>query len=266
MTDSTKLNGFSSSTASLGWELPRAFLEAGNLACLWPLLVRRVPLGDGHPVLVLPGFLGGDESTFVLRRFLVRIGYRALPWLRGRNTGKPKLLTETAKRLLRGHQVSGERISIVGQSLGGVYARQIARAHPEAVRCVITLGSPFAADDVEHAAIPLVRELFTMLAGDSAEAMREKMVANDDPEVPLAVPSTAIYSKSDGVAAWRACRERESERAENIEVRASHSGMAVNPDILYAIADRLAQDPEDWRRFDRTQGLRRWIYPAASPS
>ncbi len=213
-------------------------------------------------MLVLPGFLGGDESTFVLRRFLTRLGYEALPWLRGRNTGRPKLLDETVRRLLRAHHAGGAKVSIVGQSLGGIFARQIARRHPDAVRCVITLGSPFAAED-EDAAVPLVRNLFTMVAGRSAETMREQMVANDDPEVPLEVSSTAIYSKSDGVAAWRACLQRNSDRAENIEVRASHSGMAVNPDVLFAIADRLAQDPEDWHRFDRTQGLRPWIYPTA---
>ena len=90
------------------------------------------------------------------------------------------------------------------------------------------------------------------------------MFDHDDPRAPLGLPSTAIYSKTDGVAAWLSCVDRESELAENVEVRASHTGMAMNPDVLHVVADRLAQDPSDWRRFDRTQGCRYWIYPEPS--
>ena len=211
--------------------------------------------------MVLPGFLGGDDSTMILRQFLTRLGYVTLPWLHGRNVGNPHQFFGALTRFYRAHLKSGDKISLLGQSLGGIYAREIARRLPHAVRCVITLGSPFAGGDDEHTANPLVRKLFEQLAGHTAEEMRGLMLDHDDPRAPLGMPSTAVYSKTDGVAAWLACVDRESELAENVEVRASHVGMAVNPDVLHVIADRLAQDPNNWQRFERTKGCRSWIYP-----
>ena len=249
------------STANFAWELPRVLFEVSRLGYSWPFLLRQAPRGDGHPVLVLPGFLGGDDSTLILRRFLTRLGYMALPWLHGRNTGNPRLLEGVIRRFYRLHHVSGAKISLVGQSLGGIYAREIAREFPGATRCVITLGSPFAAEDDEHAAIPMVRQLFEAMSGHSAKQMRERLSDHGDPRAPLGVPSTAVYSKTDGVAAWSACVNRESALGENVEVRASHVGMAMNPDVLHVVADRLAQNPADWQRFDRYSGCRRWVYP-----
>ena len=249
------------SMTHLVWELPRVMFEVSRLGYSWPLLLRNAEPGDGHPVMVLPGFLGGDDSTLILRRFLTRLGYVALPWLHGRNTGNPALLEGAIRRFYRAYHASGEKISLIGQSLGGIYAREIARKFPDAVRCAITLGSPFAAEDDEHTAIPLVRQLFEQMSGHTAAEMRERMGDHDDPRAPLGLPSTSIYSRTDGVAAWRACVDRESELAENIEVRASHVGMAMNADVLQVIADRLAQDPAHWQRFDRFAGCRRWTYP-----
>ena len=252
------------SSSSLIWELPRVLSEVSRLGFSWPILLRQAPPGDGHPVMVLPGFLGGDDSTLILRQFLTRLGYATLPWLHGRNVGNPHQFDGALLRFYRAHQKSGEKISLIGQSLGGIYAREISRRLPNAVRCVITLGSPFAGGDDEHTANPLVRQMFERLSGHTAAEMRQRMFDHDDPRAPLGLPSTAIYSKTDGVAAWLSCVDRESELAENVEVRASHTGMAMNPDVLHVVADRLAQDPSDWRRFDRTQGCRYWIYPEPS--
>ncbi len=249
------------SHATFIWELPRVLFEASRFGLSWPLLLQKAPRGDGHAVMVLPGFLGGDDSTLILRRFLTRLDYVTLPWLHGRNTGNPHQFEGALMRFYRAHHASGEKISLVGQSLGGIYAREIARRFPDAVRCVITLGSPFAGKDDDHTAIPLVRQLFQTLSGHTAAEMRKRMWDHDDPRAPLGMPSTAIYSRTDGVAAWLACVDRESETAENVEVRASHTGMAINPDVLHVVADRLAQNPDDWRRFDRTRGCRPWIYP-----
>ena len=245
----------------LAWELPRVLFETSRLGFSWPLLLKQAPRGDSHPVMVLPGFLGGDDSTLILRRFLTRLGYTTLPWLHGRNVGNPNQFDGALMRFYRAHHASGEKISLVGQSLGGIYAREIARRFPDAVRCVITLGSPFAGEDDDHTAVPLVRQMFEALSGHTAEEMRERMRNHDDPRAPLGMPSTAIYSRTDGVAAWTACVDRESGLAENVEVRASHTGMAMNPDVLHVVADRLAQDPRDWQRFDRNLGCRSWVYP-----
>ena len=234
--------------------------EVGRLGYFWPLLLHQAPRGDGHPVMVLPGMLGGDDSTLILRRFLNRLGYAALPWLQGRNTGKPQQLDGAMRRFYRAHRASGEKISLVGQSLGGIYAREFAREFPDAVRCVITLGSPFAGPG-EPMAIPLAERLFETLSGRTAEEMRRRRRDHQDPRAPLGMPSTAIYSRSDGVTYWQACMNRESGLAENVEVRASHTGMAMNPDVLHVVADRLAQHPEQWRKFDRRLGCRRWTFP-----
>lgn len=205
--------------------------------------------------------MGGDDSTLILRRFLTRLGYVALPWLHGRNIGNPHQFDGALMRFYRTHHKYGEKISLVGQSLGGIYAREIARHFPDAVRCVITLGSPFAGGDDEHTAVPVVRWLFELVSGHSTNELRRRMRSRDDPRAPLGVPSTAIYSRTDGVAAWLSCVDRESELAENIEVRASHTGMAMNSDVLHVIADRLAQAPGNWHRFDRAKGCRAWVYP-----
>ena len=251
------------SSTGLAWELPRLFFEVSRLSFSWPLIEQQAARGDGHPVMVLPGFLGGDDSTLILRRFLTRLGYVTLPWLHGRNTGNPDLLDGAILRFYRAHHASGEKISLIGQSLGGIYAREIARKFPDAVRCVITLGSPFAGRDNEHTAVPMVTRLFETMSGHTAEEMRQRMGNRDDPRQPLGLPSTAVYSRTDGVTNWRACIDRDSELAENVQVRASHIGMAINPDVLFVIADRLAQNPENWQRFDRTLGCRRWVYPEA---
>ena len=240
-------------------EMPRVMFEMSMLSWAWRLLVSNAPRGDGHPVMVLPGFSAGDESTLMLRRFLTRLGYTVLPWLQGQNTGRPELLEGAARRFYRAHQAYGVPISLVGQSLGGVFSREIARQFPDAVRTVITLGSPFAATGSESTN-PFVAQLFEMMSGLSVEEMRERMPPVD-PQAPLPMPTTAIYSRRDGVVAWRTCIELESENSENVRVCGSHSGMALNPDVLHVVADRLAQDPDEWQPFDRTRGSRRWIYP-----
>ena len=240
-------------------EVPRVVCEISRLSWSWGLLVASARRGDGHPVMVLPGFMAGDESTFLLRRFLTRIGYVSLPWLQGRNIGAPTLLEGAMRRFYRAHHAYGEKISLVGQSLGGVFAREIAREFPDAVRQVITLGSPFGVND-EAETNAIVAKLFENMSGLSVEEMRARM-EQIDPREGLEVPSTAIYSKTDGVVSWQACVEETSAIAENVEVTGSHSGMAMNPDVLHVLADRLSQDVANWQPFDRATGVRGLIYP-----
>lgn len=241
-------------------EMPRLMCELMRLGFGWNMLVQSARRGDGHPVMVLPGFAAGDESTLLIRRFLSRLGYVSLPWLQGQNTGEPELLVGLIRRFYRAQHAYGDKISIVGQSLGGVYAREIARELPDAVRCVVTLGSPFAAED-EDSTNPMVQRMFESMSGQTVEDMRRRQRGGPDPRTPLAMPSTAIYSRQDGVAAWHACVQHATEISENVEVVASHSGMAMNPDVLHVVADRLAQDPAHWAKFDLRQGCRPWIYP-----
>ncbi|MFU8815921.1 MAG: esterase/lipase family protein [Pseudomonadales bacterium] len=239
-------------------ELPRVLMEMTSLAYAWPLL-GSAPSGDGHPVLVLPGFTAGDESTTVLRRFLKRLGYRPLAWELGQNTGSFDLQEQLVRRFYTLTREYDERISIVGQSLGGVFARELARQFAPHVRLVITLGSPFSSSGPETTNA-MVSRLFQYLSGMTREEMRDQML-NFTAEAPP-VPSTAIYSKSDGVVHWSSCLEYEGSQAENIEIVGSHSGMAMNPLVYHAIADRLSQPMNAWQPFKRHQGCRALLYPA----
>jgi pimeloyl-ACP methyl ester carboxylesterase len=243
-------------------ELPRVFFEATSLAYMWPLL-GQAPRGDGHAVLVLPGFTAGDESTAILRRFLGRLGYRALPWELGQNTGSFALQERLIDRFEALTRVSGERLSLVGQSLGGVYARELARRFAPHVRQVISLGSPFASKSPDTTN-SVVSRLFQYMSGMSRDDMRDYMLGFAAEPPP--VPSTAIYSKADGVVHWQSCLEYAGAQAENVEVLGSHTGMAMNPLVFHVLADRLAQADGQWRPFQRQRGCRALVYPEPAPT
>ena len=209
------------------------------------LLGRRPrPTGDGHPVLVLPGLAAGDWSTLRLRRVLDRAGFRTSEWGLGLNRGPQGDLDdwlaglEAKVRAL--HAQTGSKVSLVGWSLGGVYARELAKRMPELVRQVITLGSPFGALGASHAGG--VYRLLNAGASQLTPAL-ERRLRKDPP-----VPTTAIYSKTDGVVAWQGCTVRESATAENIEVScASHCGLGTHPRVLRIVVERLSQPEGHWR-------------------
>ena len=229
-------------------EAPRALLEAGSLCTLLPML-PFLPRGDGHPILLMPGFMAGDRSLGLLKRYLRYLGYRPETWELGRNTGRVEhLFARLPQRLLGITDKAGEPASLIGQSLGGVFAREMAREYPQAVRQVITLGSPFAATN-GRATLRTLAQLLRVASGRSIEEMSAIMRQRNlhiSPDVPV----TAIYSKSDGVVHWAACREVVEDRhTQNIEVTGSHVGMAFNPVNYYIIADRLAQRPDRWKKF-----------------
>ena len=234
----------------LGLEWPRAFAEAGTLPAALPLLAQA-ERGDGHPVLVLPGYWAGDGSTLVLRRYLRALGYRTHRWGLGQNLGlEDGVAGRLLERLEALHAREGRSVSLVGWSLGGVYARELAKLAPTRVRQVVTLGSPFGMQRRANGAGWLAGMVF----GRARDAGREGRIAE-----PPRVPVTAIVSRSDVIAGFHACREAPAARAENIEVMGSHIGLGWNPAVLYAIADRLAQPEGRWKYFDRG-GLRGVLY------
>lgn len=235
----------------------RAGIEALGLFTLAPLLALA-PRGDGHTVLVLPGFATSDHATALLRRFLVRRGYDARSWDLGWNLDhktvgeQGEIITARIRALW---EESGRTVSLVGWSLGGVIAREAARRVPDGVRNVITLGSPFAGDPSANA----IRGLYEWLSGNiiDSPATRARYAAGDQP---LPVPSSAVFSRTDGIAAWRNCMGIENEINENIEVISSHFGLVTNPAVLHLVADRLAQPEAEWRRFSRPGALA-FLYP-----
>ena len=228
----------------------RAALEFMALVASYPLL-RRAPRGDGHPVLVLPAFMTSDLSTRVLRGFLRDRGYAAHGWKLGRNAGpSPETVAGLRRRLDELRRRYDRRVSVIGWSLGGVYARELARAFPTDVRQVITLASPFRNLDAVN--VPTFLLTRRRLHPDEA-ALRERLCQ------PVPVPMTAIYSRTDGVASWRSCVAEPGPLSESIEVASSHLGIAWNPATLLTIADRLAQPEGAWRPF-RAPKLWRWPF------
>lgn len=242
------------------WPLELAGLAAMRLPC------ELLALGDGHPVLVLPGFTASDDSTLPLRWMLNSRGYTAEGWGLGRNVGPTRRIVDGVRQKLDAlHQRDGERVSIVGWSLGGIYARLLARERPELVRQVITLGSPYR-----------------MAVGDrsTASALWERIEHLHDGDLPVAgfseaerppltVPATSIYTRDDGVVRWQLCIDETgptapNPRAENIEVYGTHIGLGVNPSVILAVLDRLALPEDEWRPFRPPLGLRPWYPTPAS--
>ena len=228
------------------WELAAALTTM-------PWLARRhgLPWGDGHPVLVFPGLAATDLSTLALRNFLRSRGYTTYAWELGFNLGPRNGVLQACRvRLRELAQRHGEAVSLVGWSLGGLYARELAKEQPEHARCVVTLGTPFTG----HPRATNAWRLYERVSGLTAHD--EERLAGL--RVPPPCPTTSIYSRSDGIVSWRCSLNEETPLTENIEVHASHLGMGLNPLALLAVADRLAQDPSRWRRFDG-RGLPRWL-------
>lgn len=243
-------------------ELSRAVGELTAFAASWGAL-PLAPRGDGHGVLVLPGFLTADGATWPLRDVLRRLGHDVRPWDLGRNLGPTSVITRgLVRRLERLHDESGGRVSLVGMSLGGVLARDLARTHPDLVRQVITLGSPFALPpDTTHRnathAAPLYRAVQPWHERRDAGRRRGSSAS-------LEVPSTAIYTRTDGIVPWTACIQQPGPHSENVEVWGSHVGLAHNPLSLAVMADRLALPEDSWEpfRWDRLARGRRRPSPA----
>jgi pimeloyl-ACP methyl ester carboxylesterase len=231
----------------------RAIPELAAFVGALPLLRLITPRGDGHPVLVLPGLLASDASTRALRGFLKSHGYGAHGWRQGRNLGPragvEQQLLDRIKELADRY---GRKVSVVGWSLGGLYARQAAKRAPDAVRLVITLGSPFTG----HPRATNAWRIYEYASGRRADEPHGAGPLSEPPPV----PTTSIFSRTDGICAWQCCVEREGPQTESIEIEGSHCGLGHHPAAVYAIADRLAQPEGDWRPFDRN-GWRSLIFP-----
>jgi alpha/beta hydrolase family protein len=232
----------------------RAFHELGAFIGALPLL-SLAPRGDGHPVLVLPGLVASDVSTRPLRTFLKTRGYAVSGWRQGRNLGlRPGVQHAMVDLVREMSDAHGRKISLVGWSLGGLYARQLAKMMPDRVRQVITLGSPFASGPKATNAWR-VYEMASGRRADEEDGRFGGTLAGAPP-----VPTTAIFSRTDGICAWQGCREQSSHMAESIEVESSHCGMGHHPAAVYAVAERLAQKEGEWAPFDRS-GWRSLVYP-----
>lgn len=203
------------------------------------------PVGEAQAdtVLVMPGLIASDVSTRPLRRLLRRMGHHAVGWDLGRNHGPTQEIVEgIERRLIEEATRVGGPITLIGWSLGGIYARYLASERPDLVRQVISLGSPF---NIGH-------DESTNASGVYERNGRQVRFVKDRDSVELdqiPVPSTAIYTTTDGIVSWRSCRQTPGPKAENVRVRGSHCGLGVNTSAAVVIADRLAQPRDLWRPF-----------------
>ena len=231
----------------------RAPWEYAALLASMPWL-RKLPRGDGHPVLVFPGLGANDFTTAPLRRFLDGLGYVTHPWGQGFNFGPRQGVlercTHDVRRLFNAH---ARKVSLIGWSLGGLYARELAKELPDHVRSVITLGTPFTG----HPRATNAWRFFELVSGQDSHDEEALAPLREPPSVPC----TSVYSKSDGVVAWQCSVNPPGPRVENVEVPSSHIGLGVNPLAIHVVTDRLAQPEGQWRAFDRS-GLRATVYPA----
>lgn len=223
-------------------ELPRAAWAVISLLGARATLATA-PKGDGRPVLILPGLFNSDRSNFVMRRYLNGLGYRAERWGLGRNLGARAIGAEGEKLLERIeaiHAATGERVTLVGVSLGGIMARFAAHRRPGLVREVITVSSPFAGSP----RATNVWRAFELLTGDRIDSQRV-ITQRAEIEAPLPVPMTAIWSRTDGLVNGLIC-QADDPGCRNIEIRSSHIGVQVRPEVLLAVAQVLGgEGPDD---------------------
>lgn len=245
---------------------PRALLEALSLAVYWPL-ATKARKGDAQPVLVIPGFMTGDGSTYALRRYLNLHGFEAHPWEQGRNPGlREDIFLALQEKLEQLNSRYGQKIAVVGWSLGGLYARALAHRLPHCVSQVITLGSPFTVNtrpDADVGVSENIKKLYERLNPDS----HSDPLINGDPfwQAVPPVPTTSIYSRTDGIANWKYCVDEQIGRQnENIAVIGSHTGLTHNPIVYHLLIDRLQQSGKKQFRPYRPKGACRLLYKVAA--
>jgi pimeloyl-ACP methyl ester carboxylesterase len=231
----------------LQFDAVRCICESGICIGAYPIL-SRAPKGDGHAIMVIPGLGVNDLTTKMMRLYFERCGYEAFGWEQGINSRYDEdVIFELDRRLSDLFSRYG-KISIIGQCFGGLYALKLAHAHPDMVRSVITLGTstsdPLNADRL--------RWLYKLLNGqDQLNEFDDNMsVLSSDFPGALSIPTTSIYSKTDGVLDWKRSVFDEIGQSESIAIVSSHFGMGNNPLVLWVMADRLAQPEEVWEPFN----------------
>jgi pimeloyl-ACP methyl ester carboxylesterase len=230
----------------LGTEPVRAAIEYARMRSM---NITSLPRGDGHPVVVFPGLAANHQSIAPLLRLCKHLGYAASDWGRGFNTGPrgdvDSWIDELASDVERLAAPHGRKISLIGWSLGGIYAREVAKRLEGRVRQVITVGTPFAGK-AEHTNVAWVYRILNGRAPTFDDALMARL------RTPPNVPTTSVFSRSDGVVAWQACMQggcNGARRSENIEVAGSHCGLGWNTRVFSVIADRLRQPENGWRPY-----------------
>lgn len=246
---------------------PRALLEMALLPASLPLLMQA-PRGDGHPVLLVPGFMADEKSLVALKLFLQQKGHDVHTWGLGRNLGfRSKHASALPQKIRHLHHVTGRKVSLVGWSLGGVFSLFGAENTLGCVRNVVTLGSPVSVDACGSKSPPTVKALYRLVShrlGPDAHVMQPRAKALRERRR-LPVPTSCLYSLGDGVVPpQEATIDGDPALHENIRVPGSHLGLGFNGLVLAIVADRLAQPEGQWQPF-QPHGLLAHTWKATAP-
>ena len=250
------------STKQLFLELPHAGYEFYQLSQKrWKKQLEGASPGDGHSVITVPGFGGGDGSMAFLRRYLNKLGYNAHPWGLGTNIPKQRVtmlsevlnfceqmesnIADVAEKIA---ERTGEKVSLVGWSMGGIYANSLAQTRPDIIRQVITLGSPIG-DPRGTSTWNLLKRLNRSDVPDHLQEV-DPWIARKTQQGEREVQTSILYSMRDGAVSRESAVIEGHDKVENIEVPSSHIGFAHNPLVYWVIADRLSQNPIDWQPFN----------------
>jgi alpha/beta superfamily hydrolase len=226
-------------------EAGRALTELGISYSYQSLNKEHQTAVDGHPVMILPGFMSTKASTKMLREHVAKLGYPVYDWGMGRNYGKMEYMAMLVERLEKIKAKHGAKVSVIGWSLGGVFAREIAKARPDLIRQVVTLGAPF--QDITHP--NNVSWIYTLISGGKKVEDTDWALLENMPN-PAPVPTTAIYTKEDGIVPWQVCMEMQEDALhQNVQVRGSHFGLGVNSSVFWIISDRLKYEKDNWQHF-----------------
>lgn len=238
-------------------ELGRVALEAGT-SVLCKGLFKTLPEGDGHTVMTIPGFMGADGSTSMLRKFLNERGYNAVPWGMGRNASdaradsmddfmrhRAQLEGQIAQLIEEEFYSSGRKLTLIGWSLGGLYAVALAHRYPQYIRQVITLGTPFG--DPRGTALYSVMARMNQQSNDESEESLRRWVDYTYSGGELQVPVLTLYSESDGIVGKGIARcEGDPRFVTNMAVMASHVGFPFNPLVFAVIANHMVAPDQRW--------------------
>jgi pimeloyl-ACP methyl ester carboxylesterase len=232
-------------------EVPRAMTEAAMATFSLPLL-STAPKGDGHPVLLLPGFMAPESTMAPLKLYLKNRGYAVESWGFGRNVGfQAKHATALERKIEYMSHKHGRKVSMVGWSLGGLFGLYASHRAPDCVRSLITLGSPITPGTAGSGAAPSVLALYRAVAhrlGPDAHMLlpNVRRALSESP----AHPMSCLWSRTDGVVPPMEAQVADgSPLHENIIVPGSHCGLVFNAMVLWIIAERLSQPEDDWQRY-----------------
>ncbi len=247
-------------------EIPRIVAEFCMAALSIPYVRKRVPEGDGHPVIVTPGFMADDNTTGLMRSFLNGQGYNAVGWGQGQNIHVTKEMFDAFEKKIKDlYEETGEKVSLVGQSLGGMFSLIAAAKNPQYVRSVTTLGSPIEGAEFPEGIAESCRAVFEFMTEEDehlAELKKETVPIQKLMDRLKDIPVTIVYSKGDGIVSPDIAKiPEETDKHRNVEIGAlsSHTGMAANLQVFVVIADRLAADAENPEKFKHSDYS--WAFP-----